>query len=113
MMRDGGALPPGIFGEDLTVSNVPDLVRAGDRIRAGDVLMEVSAPRIPCATSAARMGEPNRIRRIRDAGRTAFIAESSNRVRFTPVIRSNGFAVQAPTSRWGDGAAFLRIDHHA
>jgi len=113
MMRDGRAHPPGIFGENLTVSNVPDLVRAGDRIRAGDVLMEVSAPRIPCATSAARMGEPNRIRRIRDAGRTAFIAESSNRVRFTPVIRSNGFAVQPPTSRWGDGAAFLRIDHHA
>jgi MOSC domain-containing protein YiiM len=36
------------------------------------VLLEVTAPRIPCSTFAARMGEQDWIRRFRDAGRPGF-----------------------------------------
>lgn len=68
----GRSLTPGLFGENLTISRVPEVVRAGDRLRAGDVLLEVSAPRNPCATFSAQMGEPDWIRRFRDARRPGF-----------------------------------------
>lgn len=66
------SLQPGAFGENLTVSRIPKLVRTGDRLRAGDVLLEVSAPRNPCATFSAQMREPGWIRRFRDARRPGF-----------------------------------------
>lgn len=66
------SLEPGTFGENLTVSGMPELVRVGDRLLVGGVLLETTAPRIPCATFAARMGEHGWIRRFRDAGRPGF-----------------------------------------
>jgi MOSC domain-containing protein YiiM len=66
------SLEPGTFGENLTVSSTPPLIRIGDRIQVGDALVEVTAPRTPCATFAARMGETNWIRRFRDANRPGF-----------------------------------------
>jgi len=65
-------IEPGTFGENLTVSNAPETVRIGDRIRVGGAFLEVTAARIPCATFAARMGEPGWIRRFRDANRPGF-----------------------------------------
>lgn len=54
----GLALPPGSFGENVTVDRWPhDVIRIGDRFRAGQVELEVSGPRVPCATFAARMAE--------------------------------------------------------
>jgi MOSC domain-containing protein YiiM len=53
----GRPLAPGCFGENLTTLGV-DISGAliGERWRAGDgVLLEVSVPRIPCGTFAARM----------------------------------------------------------
>ncbi|HUX71335.1 MAG TPA: MOSC domain-containing protein [Cellulomonadaceae bacterium] len=55
----GRELPDGEFGENLTTLGV-DVTGAliGERWRVGpDVVLEVSRPRIPCATFAARMGE--------------------------------------------------------
>jgi len=66
------SLEPGAFGENLTVSGIPELVRVGDRLLVGGVLLETTAARIPCATFAARMGEHGWIRRFRDAGRPGF-----------------------------------------
>ena len=66
------SLEPGTFGENVTVWTAPKTVRIGDRIRVGDALLEVTAPRIPCATFAARMGEEGWIRRFRDANRPGF-----------------------------------------
>lgn len=66
------SLEPGMFGENLTISEAPDIIRAGDRLAIGEVLLEVTAPRIACSTFAARMGEPDWIRRFRDAGRPGF-----------------------------------------
>jgi MOSC domain-containing protein YiiM len=53
-------LPDGMFGENLTTEglNLTDAV-IGERWRIGDELvLEVSVPRIPCATFAAKMAEP-------------------------------------------------------
>jgi MOSC domain-containing protein YiiM len=66
-----GAVPePGTFGENLTLSSFgPEAVRIGDRYRVGEALLEVTAPRIPCATFATRMGEPNWVQRFAAARR--------------------------------------------
>ena len=66
------SLEPGTFGENLTVSSAPSLIRVGDRIQVGEALLEVTAPRIPCATFAARMEETGWIRRFRDANKPGF-----------------------------------------
>lgn len=69
----GRELPPGTFGENLTVT---DLVSAdafiGDRLHVGDAILEVTAPRIPCATLAARMEDPKFVKRFRWAERPGF-----------------------------------------
>ncbi len=69
----GRRLPAGIFGENMTIAAAgADPIRVGDRLRVGETLLEVTAPRIPCSVFAARMGEPDWIRRFRDAGRPGF-----------------------------------------
>ncbi len=71
----GEVLTPGTFGENLTFSSFGEgPVRIGDRFRVGPVVLEVSAPRIPCATLAARMGDPNFVKKFRQAGRPGFYA---------------------------------------
>lgn len=49
----GRSSPPGSFGENLTTAglDVSGAV-AGERWRIGDVVLEVTGPRIPCATFA-------------------------------------------------------------
>ena len=66
-----GRLPaPGTFGENLTLSSFgSEAVRIGDRYRVGEALLEVTAPRIPCATFATRMGEPDWVQRFAAARR--------------------------------------------
>lgn len=49
---------PGLFGENLTIRGLPTDMRVGDRLEIGEVLLEVTAPRIPCDTFATRMGDP-------------------------------------------------------
>ncbi|MCC1496966.1 MOSC domain-containing protein [Alcanivorax sp. 1008] len=55
----GRELQPGIFGENLTISDYHDGdLRVGDRLLlAGTVLLEISAPRVPCAQFTTRMGD--------------------------------------------------------
>jgi len=66
---------PGTFGENLTLSafGTPH-PRVGDRYRIGDVLLEVTAPRIPCATFAARMQDPAFVKKFREARRPGVYA---------------------------------------
>ena len=62
----GREIPPGLFGENLRTSGI-DLsgIRIGQVLRIGDdVVLEVTAPRTPCATFARRMGEPHWVRRF-------------------------------------------------
>ena len=66
----GRDMPPGTFGENLTVSGL-ESARAcvGDRLEIGPVVLEVTAPRIPCLTLAVRMGDPAFLKRFRRAER--------------------------------------------
>ncbi len=55
----GRELEPGTFGENLTISDYhgSDL-RIGDRLLlGGSVLLEISAPRVPCVQFTTKMGD--------------------------------------------------------
>lgn len=66
----GRELAPGTFGENLTITGLESAdAFVGDRLHAGDVILEVTAPRIPCGTLAARMGDPKFVKRFRWAER--------------------------------------------
>lgn len=62
-------IPPGLFGENLRTAGI-DVTGAvvGERWRIGEVLLEVTSPRIPCATFADRMGELRWVKRFSDHG---------------------------------------------
>ena len=52
-------LTPGAFGENLTVDGLADdEVCIGDRFRIGDVVLEVTQPRVTCYRVGMRLGEP-------------------------------------------------------
>jgi len=46
---------PGLFGENLTIRGLPSDMNIGDRLLTGEVILEATAPRIPCRTFAARL----------------------------------------------------------
>jgi ferredoxin-NADP reductase/MOSC domain-containing protein YiiM len=53
-------LRPGHFGENFTVSGLPDAeVRIGDRYRIGTAEFEVSQPRVTCFRVGLRLGRPD------------------------------------------------------
>ena len=51
----GTELAPGTLGDNLTIDGLPSDLNVGDRLLIGDVLLEATAPRIPCRTLAAQM----------------------------------------------------------
>ncbi len=55
----GRALPPGMFGDNLTTEGI-DVGRAvvGQHWRIGHVVLEVSEPRVPCYKLGIRMEDP-------------------------------------------------------
>ena len=66
----GYELAPGTFGENLTISELESTqFSIGDRLHIGSVILEVTAPRIPCVTLAVRMGDPTFVKRFRYAER--------------------------------------------
>ncbi|CAN5903256.1 MOSC domain-containing protein [soil metagenome] len=66
----GCDLEPGTFGENLTISGLESSeLGIGDRLDVGPVVLEVTAPRIPCGTLAARMEDPLFVKRFRWAER--------------------------------------------
>ena len=64
-------LPPGIFGENLRVAGIETTgAIIGERWRIGlDVEVEVTSPRVPCATFQRRMDEVQWVKRFTQAGR--------------------------------------------
>jgi len=66
----GRPLPPGTFGENLTLEGVASADFAvGDRLHIGDTVLEVTSPRIPCVTLGAHMGDAGFVRRFARARR--------------------------------------------
>ena len=53
----GRDISPGTFGDNLTIDGLPPDLNAGDRLQIGELLLEAAAPRIPCETLAAQMGD--------------------------------------------------------
>ncbi len=70
--RLGRELADGLFGENLTTSGLDvDGALIGEHWAVGDeVVLEVTGPRVPCATFQARMGEPAWVRRFTEVGQT-------------------------------------------
>jgi len=63
-------MAPGTFGENLTISDLESaLFNVGDTLQMGEVTLQVTAPRIPCETFAARMGDPKWVKKFRHAER--------------------------------------------
>lgn len=66
----GSELAPGTFGENLTINGLESArFNIGDRLRISEVTLQVTAPRIPCGTFAARMKDPGFVKRFSDAER--------------------------------------------
>jgi len=66
----GRTFGPGTFGENLTLSDLESAtLQVGDRLRVGATTLEITAARIPCVTLAARMGDPQFVKKFRKAER--------------------------------------------
>ena len=71
----GHPVEPGTFGENLVIEGIDNRdIAVGDRFIAGDVVLEVTSTRIPCATFAAKMNDPKFPRRYMKAGRAGAYA---------------------------------------
>jgi MOSC domain-containing protein YiiM len=70
----GRTLEPGFFGENLTIDRWWPEPRVGDRLVFDSVTLEISFPRVPCATLAARVGDPGFLVRFVDAARPGLYA---------------------------------------
>ncbi|MFB2566678.1 MOSC domain-containing protein [Rhizobium sp. IMFF44] len=66
----GRSLEPGTFGENLIIEGLDNCkIAVGDQFIAGDLVLEVTSARIPCSTFAAKMGDPQFVKRYIRAGR--------------------------------------------
>jgi len=70
----GRDLPFGQFGENFTVSGMPDeAVHIGDVFRVGEeVKVQVTQPRVPCFKLGIKMADPGFASRFRTSGRVGF-----------------------------------------
>lgn len=86
----GTEVVPGSMGENLTTQGIDVTnARVGERWRAGTVLVEVSAPRIPCFKLGIRMSDerfPQRFAQARRPGAYLRIAEHGELGAGDPVV---------------------------
>lgn len=69
-MELGQMVEPGTFGENMVIDGLDNrIVSVGDRFIVGDLVLEVTSARIPCATFAARMGDARFVKRYTQAAR--------------------------------------------
>lgn len=96
-------LPPGIFGENLRTEGVDvDGAELGERWQIGSAVLEVSAPRVPCATFARFIEEPRWVKRFTAKGLTGAYLRV-----VTPGTLQAGDEVQV-LSRPGHGVSVTR-----
>jgi MOSC domain-containing protein YiiM len=66
-------LPAGSFGENFTLLGLlEDEVHIGDVFQVGTARVQISQPRQPCGTLAARFGIPNFVKQVVDSGMTGW-----------------------------------------
>ncbi len=69
----GRKMPNAAFGENFSVTDMnEDSVCIGDLYRVGTAMVQVSQPRQPCSTLAARYGRDDFVKLVVDSGRTGF-----------------------------------------
>lgn len=69
----GREMLPGMFGENLTISGLEsDGFSIGDLLHIGEVTLQVTAPRIPCGTFAAKMSDRQWVKKFTAAERPGF-----------------------------------------
>lgn len=69
----GLTLPPGHVGENFTLDGVTEHeICAGDIVRVGSALVQVSGPRVPCANQARRVGRADWVKLTIRENRTGF-----------------------------------------
>ena len=88
-------IPAGTFGENLLFDGLESAdVLIGDRFQIGDVLLEVTSPRIPCSTFALRMTGAHFLKEFIVGRRPGF---------YCRVLKEGSIAA-------GDGVAYLPWD---
>lgn len=66
----GREIPPGTFGDNLTISELVSAeLNIGDYLHIGEITLQFTAPRIPCSTFAARMEDPQWVKKFRHVER--------------------------------------------
>ncbi len=66
-------MPEAAFGENFSVTGMKeDVVCIGDIYKVGSAIVQVSQPRQPCSTLAARYGREDFVKLVIDSGRTGF-----------------------------------------
>jgi MOSC domain-containing protein YiiM len=66
----GLEITPGTFGENFTIGELESAqFNIGDFLHIDDVILQVTAPRIPCGTFATRMNDPQWVKIFRYAER--------------------------------------------
>jgi MOSC domain-containing protein YiiM len=69
----GHALTPGAFSENLTIAGaLESSVCIGDHWRAGEVIFEVSQPRMPCSKLALKHDKRHLVQWVQETGYTGF-----------------------------------------
>jgi len=90
----GRSLAPGSFGENLTLSDWESAgVAVGDRFYIGEIILEVTSPRVPCATLSRHMGDSTFLKKFRHAERPGVYcrvlcegdAQAGDEVRYEPM----------------------------
>lgn len=105
------AVPPqAAFGENFTLSNLDEtLVCIGDIFQAGTASVQISQPRQPCSTLAARFGRKDMVRLVVESGRTGYYF----RVLEEGVVERGNSLVLTERDRHGITVSFAnKVYHH-
>ncbi|WP_291839942.1 MOSC domain-containing protein [Limimaricola sp.] len=88
-------LPPGTFGENMVIGGLQTgPLGLGDIVQVGAATLQITAPRIPCVTLSARMGDPGFARRFLAAGRPGAYA----RVRVPGIVQAGDAVSLSPAA---------------
>ncbi|HEV7309378.1 MOSC domain-containing protein [Ensifer sp.] len=104
----GQDISHGAFGENLCIDGLDNRsVAVGDRFLIGNVILEATAPRMPCRILSERLGDPAFAKRYLAAGRPGF---------YCRVIKSGVIAAGHPVAHERfDGVRILlseMMQHH-